>query len=265
MADDGIVVPKGASLRLTNLRIGWGPKGPEVGPATVELSLHMAPVWIEIALGHLVDSEEHRLRRLAAAKDDKASSSAEGEFVAAMQAIVAAATALDAFYALIKPLAGISEEMSATWRVKGTARYKQVAEVLRRGFALQPKPSDRLRQMLKEIYRFRDWAVHPPAGFSLPVQHPESGTGVEWRFVAFRFDNARAAVRSALGCIALLSWSVRADAPEALLDASKATVELTNRLVQRWRQRYGPLTDDEKFESTGRDELTPTRGSNDVT
>ncbi len=182
-ATGGVFVGRGVSLRLRNLRISWGPDGPEIAPVTIELSLGMAPFWLEIALRHLVEAEAQHtlLSESVSGNSSDRGTALEGEFLAGMQAIVAAATALDAFYAQVKPYANIPEELVATWREKGTARYKQVAEVLRRAFRLKPRTAVNLRRILKDVYRFRDWAVHPSADFSAPVLHPKMGSGTEWR------------------------------------------------------------------------------------
>jgi hypothetical protein len=107
-----------------------------------------------------------------------------------MQAIMAAAIALDAFYAVIKTKAEIPETLIKKWKVNGTARYKQLSEVLRQAFMLKKEESALLQESLKEIFRFRDLAVHPRAENEAPVFHPEIHVGVEWRFACFRAENA---------------------------------------------------------------------------
>jgi hypothetical protein len=54
-----------------------------------------------------------------------------------------------------------------------------------------------LRANLKEIFKCRDLAVHPLGTATAPVLHPELQTGVEWRFDAFRAENARPIVQTA--------------------------------------------------------------------
>jgi len=72
-----------------------------------------------------------------------------------------------------------------------------VTEVLRRAFGLKRKGVAALRQNLREIYRFRDLAVHPSAKLQAPEMHPELGVGVEWRFAHFRAHNAELIVNAA--------------------------------------------------------------------
>jgi hypothetical protein len=50
------------------------------------------------------------------------------------------------------------------------------------------------RAIVKELFRFRDWAVHPPADFNAPVLHEVLQRGVEWRFVAFSAPNSGKAI-----------------------------------------------------------------------
>ena len=83
------------------------------------------------------------------------------------------------------------------WRHGRTARYTQVAEVVRRAFALKPKGAVLLRNNLKELYRYRDLAVHPSGKIQAPLLHPELNVGMEWRFVYFRATNAEIAVSAA--------------------------------------------------------------------
>ena len=76
-----------------------------------------------------------------------------------------------------------------------------MTEVLRRGFHLKPKGTKALRDNLKEIYRFRDMAVHPSGRIQAAMLHPDLDVGVEWRFVYFRAANARALVNAPTGIV----------------------------------------------------------------
>jgi len=243
----GVFVGRGVSLRLRNLQIRFGPDGPEIPPVTVELSLGMAPFWLEIALKHLAEAEAHHGVLLAAKPDDGQGRAValEGEFCSGMQAIVAAATAIDALYAQVKPFAEIPDDVAAAWTTNGTARYKQVAEVLRRAFHLKDRRAANLRRALKETYRFRDWAVHPESSFSVPVLHPDLGAGTEWRFVAFGFAIAKQIVRAALAFTALLAWKPPEAASEPFRQVCADTLARIDPLTREWCQKYGQLTDDE--------------------
>ena len=126
-----------------------------------------------------------------------------------MQAITAAAIALDALYATLQPHVKLPPGLIKRWRTRRTARYSQVAEILRRAFLLEPTGGTALRQNLKEIYRFRDLAVHPSGKIEAPILHPELNVGVEWRFVYFRASNAELAVNKATEMIRELTSVTR--------------------------------------------------------
>jgi hypothetical protein len=66
---------------------------------------------------------------------------------------------------------------------------------------LKPKGTKALRDNLKEIYRFRDMAVHPSGRIQAALLHPDLNVGVEWRFVYFRASNVRALVNAATGIV----------------------------------------------------------------
>jgi hypothetical protein len=159
----------------------------------------VCPTWIELSLQHLRVAIEARANRQAAwaSPDEGAKGEAlEREFEASMQAIMAAAIALDAFYATLQPHV-VPPTLAEQWRTARTARFKQVTEVIRRAFRLKPEGTALLRANLKEIYRLRDLAVHPSGKLEAPIYHPELDVGVEWRFAYFRASNAELIVNGA--------------------------------------------------------------------
>jgi hypothetical protein len=189
-----VAVPPGA-LTLT-----VGDDGKVTGNLVLHVRFDVCPTWIELALRHLDDAKAKQASREAAwsgTNEDQKAAALEREFEASMQAIMAAATAIDAFYAVIKTHVSIPRDVLSKWRTKRTARYSQITEVLRRGFGLKPKGVAALRQNLKEIYRLRDLAVHPSGKIQAAIPHPELGVGVEWRFAYFRAHNADLVVNAA--------------------------------------------------------------------
>lgn len=159
----------------------------------------VCPTWCELALRHLVEARSRRDDRIAAwtgAYDDHKARCLEREFEASMQAIMAAAIALDAFYSMIQTHVQLPPLLAQQWRNKRTARYSQITEVLRRGFHLKPNETAVLRRNLKEIYRLRDLAVPPSGKIQATLLHPEIDLGVEWRFTHFRAQNAELIVHA---------------------------------------------------------------------
>lgn len=152
-------------------------------PTGSSLVLHVhydvCPTWLDLATRHLADAEERKLARVAAWQSDDQDARAatlEREFESSMQAIMAAAIAVDPFYAALRGKISIPEETIQAWREQRTARHKQIAEVLRRAFALPPRGTVVPRNNLNEIFRHRDLAVHPSGNVAATVFHPELQT-----------------------------------------------------------------------------------------
>jgi len=153
---------------------------------------------------HLASAKSSCIARVeawAGNNEDEKSSCLEREFEASLQATMAAAIALDAFYSVIQTHVQLPTSLVERWRTKRASRYSQVTEVLRRGFHLKPQETKVLRQNVKEIYRFRDLAVHPSGKLQAPLLHPELNVGVEWRFAYFRAARAEMLVNASIAII----------------------------------------------------------------
>jgi len=157
-----------------------------------------------------------------------------------MEAIVAAGILIDSLYAAVKDRAGVPETLVEMWQRNRTARYKQVGEVLRQAFRIKPRNAVAIRSAIKDIYKFRDWAVHPPAEARAPAHHGDLLLNTEWRFVAFSYKNAYELVRASLA----ISWQVanKTDLTGALAAWCKGLKSLLEPVVQQWEAEFGPLT-----------------------
>jgi hypothetical protein len=198
----GVFISKGMTISIPagGLKIALDNDGKITGQLTPHVRFDVGPTWVQLARRHLDDAKANKDLRIAAwagADENLKSESLEREFETSMQAIMAAAIAVDAFYALIRPHVDLPPGVADKWRAGRTARYSQVTEVLRRAFHLKTKGVANLRQNLKEIYRLRDLAVHPSGKMEAPIMHRELGVGVEWRFEYFRADNAELIVNAA--------------------------------------------------------------------
>lgn len=198
----GIFISRGMTVAVPagGLTIGIGADGNVTGKLTLHVRFDVCPTWTELALRHLNDAKVRMGARQIAwvgTNESEKAATLEREFEASMQAIMAAAIAIDAFYALMQTHVHLPPSLVMQWRTKRTARYTQVTEVLRRAFHLKPKGTAALRQNLKEIYRLRDLAVHPSGKIEAPILHPEINAGVEWRFAFFRAHNAELIVNAA--------------------------------------------------------------------
>ena len=185
-------------------KISMGDDGELATQLVLHAALDVTPHWFGIALSHLEDAEQEHPKLAPAWQrqaNDEISSALEAEFISSMQAIMAAAIAIDAFYAAVKERVTIPAVTLQAWREKGTARHKQVYEAMRRGFKIGKGALPKVREALKEIYRFRDLAVHPDPKLAQPLIHPDLGVGAEWRFVYFRYENARALINVILSLV----------------------------------------------------------------
>jgi hypothetical protein len=236
----GVFIARGTQVRISGLsvRLDGGPPS-----ATLKLELNMPAYWFEISLGHLANAKSSRseLRTaVSAGSDEDISAALEGEFISSMQAIVSATTAIDALYAAVKTRIPIPPTFSAK---RKTARWKQVSEVLRRGFNLAPASTNKVRAVMKELYRFRDWAVHPPAEFTDPAQHPVLKSFTEWRFSAFHYDHALLLVQAALAYAHQLARKPPIN--EDMRVFCEGLERLIAPSVAEWRSSFGPLLEDD--------------------
>ena len=198
----GVFITRGMTVVIPpgGLSLSMGPEGKPRGALTLHVHYDVCPTWLELAARHQSDAEHRKADRIVAwngSDDDAKAKALEREFESSMQAIMAAAIAVDSFYLSLRDKTNISDATVKIWREKRTARYKQVAEIMRRAFSVAPRHSVLIRNLLKDIFKFRDLAVHPPPDATAPVLHPELQTGVEWRFAVFRADNAKAIVHNA--------------------------------------------------------------------
>ena len=141
--------------------------------------------WLQIAGKAAEAAKGPRRRALEIPRDDGQAFNAalEEEFRASVVAITGAAIAIDSFYASVKQHARATQ-------VPAGARDAAVFETLKRAFVLTVEQQGAAREPLREIYRLRDDAVHPPASWAKPLPHPVFNIGLEPRFVWYRVENA---------------------------------------------------------------------------
>jgi hypothetical protein len=222
-----------------------GPDGLDAEMLSLHVSLSMWLPWLEIAMSHLDEAQAQHENLLRARDSGGAVGAAlEGESRAAMQAMMAAAIAMDALCATAKDRITLPPSLTRKWRESGTARYAQVTEVLRRAFCLKKQSTANVRGVMKELYRFRDLAVHPQGAYSEPVLHPDLGSGTDRRLVTFSFDNARQLVRAAVAYVKILPSRPLDHATEPVQQLAKDLLSLGEPLFVRWEERYGALLEE---------------------
>jgi len=214
----GIFISEGMRLRITDFTLRIGKDGSVDSSMQWQVALDVWPMWLDVAIDHAVRAVEARselAKELRVAdgeiEGDLQARLMSEEAKAGMVAIAAAAFALDNFADVIREFAPDIEATKAEWRKAGTARHKQISETIRRTFKISNKGARTLKPIVGEVFRFRDWAVHPSGRFRQPLQHDLIDVGVEWRFVAFRADNAVNAVRAAISILSQCISSPRLD------------------------------------------------------
>jgi hypothetical protein len=245
--DPGVFITKGMRISIPEFSIQMAPEGWfNVGAILIHTGIDLCPYWLEIAYEHLLRTEkaDTDLQRAKEAKnDEKIAAALQAEFTAGMQAIMASGIAIDAYYACVKELINIPRELTQAWRTSGTARYRQIAEVLKRAFPMSQESAKQLREILKQNIGFRDKAVHPPSGTEAPLLHPELNRLTDWRYVTFRYYNAKNIVGLTLSVIAQTASRPHKNKFETLSPYCKALMLRVTPLLDRWAEHYGKLFD----------------------
>jgi hypothetical protein len=149
--DPGVFLVKADKVSIPNFSITIDKKGNvTASPVELHTGIDMSPYWLNIGYEHVMAAENaHNGLMLAKdAKNDKLI----GEYLrkessAGMQAIMASGIAIDAHYASIKEYVRITKSTIDAWRSNGTARYLQIAEVMRVGFHLSNDSAKQLNYL----------------------------------------------------------------------------------------------------------------------
>ena len=162
------------------------------------------PTWLELAVRHLSDAKVARDARIAAWRDPDERSrtgALQWEFESSLQAMMASANAVDAFYAAVQNKVPLPQSLIDEWRDSRAPRHVRISDVLGMAFSLEQKYANGVRQAMAEIFRFRDLAIDPSGKMDAQILHPELGVGVEWRFAYFRYENALLIVKASVRLI----------------------------------------------------------------
>lgn len=240
-----VFIRDGMQFSISGLSLTIGNDGKiEAGPVSLSTFFDICPHWLDIAYEHLLRTEQanHDLMSAIKAKNnDGIGNALQAEFSSGMQTMMASAIALEAYYACIKDRIEISEKLVRCWQEKRLARYKQIAETLRIAFPMRNESFKQVRDALKEIYRFRDMAVHPPAKAASPLLRQELNLIIDWRYVAFTYNNAKHIAGFSLSIIAQTATRPNKAKFDALKPYCEALMSKLSPLVNRWNTRYGKL------------------------
>ncbi len=243
----GIFITKGSRLRLSDLKLEVDKDGNfQAGPVTFSLAVDMWPHWLRIAIEQEARTEEARrqLEHLEEATEEHGQDhvlALDRELRPGMVAISAGAFTFDAFHASVRDRLRSQPQVG-----RRSSRPKLIAETLRRGFAIKPEPFANIRVAIIELFEFRDWSVHPPAGFLAPAVHPVMDVGVAAHYMRFRLENVRTVTRMTTQVLSQLS-DVTRDGEPVVRDWAEETIrrELLELDLLREELGLGRLLNDE--------------------
>jgi hypothetical protein len=243
--DSGVFLVKGDTVSVQTFSISVTEQGEvKADPVILHVGIDMTGYWLDIAYKHLIDTESAH-KKLMLAKEDKNDEKIafylKKESISGMQSIMASGIALDAYYASIKDHVKVQQSTIDSWRNKGTARYKQIAEVLRMGFRLKNPSSNSLRDILKQNFKIRDKAVHPSPGTAAPLLHVELNKVTDWRYATFRFYNAKAIYGLSLSVIFKTTSSTDSKVADSLKVFCGTLLPRIKPMQRKWKRRYGEL------------------------
>lgn len=228
----GIYIVKGMGIEIPRFSIAMDEKGQLKADMELQVVLDTTHHWFSIAVDHVVacDSASKSLAPVwAGGNDEAALPLLEAEFSSGMQAAVATAVGMDAFYASVKEAIEIPPELTAAWRKNRTSRVAQIAEVFRRSFRMDDASYKQVVEILKQTFRLRDLAVHPPARMQKAEWHPRLNVGIEWRFNVFRIENVLVVSRVAFSLV------------DQLLQHPKPELEKLSKFSESSRARLEPV------------------------
>lgn len=168
--------------------------------AILSTSYNTIPLWLRISRDACLDARQYA----ESLKTDWPQESEEqkrlllAELRPSMMALVGCAVAIDGIYDLIKPFAKIDKATLEGWKRRKKSRSKQVSETFRRAFGLSKEETSSLQKIVKEIFDLRDKAVHPSHQIQNAMSRADLPVGVDWRFAAYRFDNAATAYNNTI-------------------------------------------------------------------
>jgi hypothetical protein len=206
----GINVPNGADFRIPagSLRIELVDGEPTMSVGPVEIRTDLWPHWIEVAKAALSRARTANALNpgLGCGRDAEFQALLEQELQECLIACAAAAFALEAFAYSVQ-----YHDSGAPIVAASTSGWMH--QVFLRAFRMPNEQSRAVRSSLREVFKWRNRAVHPSAEFAEPITHPQFFAGMEPRYIWFRVENAETVVRFARDLIYSLLHQARPGVP----------------------------------------------------
>ncbi|WP_256796273.1 hypothetical protein [Terrabacter sp. Ter38] len=169
----------------------------------VETHIPMWIHWLEICQRHVKAATNAREKSLASRRsgDRKAlSDSMHDEFQSSVQALSAAAFAMEAFRNALDDLGIVDADTKARWRSqRASAATKVIDTALAAGDVSR---ADLAPESVATIFKYRNSAVHPKVEFREPQLHPVLKMAVDQSLIIYGLENGRNALSVAASVVA---------------------------------------------------------------
>jgi hypothetical protein len=187
----GVTFPEQGSFRITNFSVDFSGDEVALGSnSTYEVRTDIWQHWYDIARTHTGHARDARDRNPGL--DDPAGfgSAVVDEMRLAIVAVTAAAFSLEAFHtSVLQHLPGV--------HIHADSADGRVHQTLLRAFQLSNKQSKETRNDLRQLFRLRDYGVHPKAAWAVPALHEAFHNAMDPKYVTFSVENAEATTRFA--------------------------------------------------------------------
>jgi len=204
----GVLIFQGMKVGFLagDLTISLNENGEISAKAILSTAYNVVPIWLKIAHDNLKAAKKasETIATKWSLNAEEQKQQLISELASSMQVFVSCGISLDALYDTLRPHANISVQEITAWRNNKTARYKQLIEIIRRIYKIKSDALNDFRECIKQIFKYRDKAVHP----SLELQHactrPDIPVGVDWKFSAYRYSNAKWCLTNTINMIVYL-------------------------------------------------------------
>jgi hypothetical protein len=184
LAGMGLQVPPGGLVISTGAD---GKLNVEVGPILLRLDLW--PTWLEIGCVHATQAQTAAEQLRPDLPDDSGYKYLSEELQAGVVAITGFTFALDGFYDTLRHELGDHPDQTI-WKKNRISRVNQMADTMRLRLKLSHSVSQQLRVALKELFEFRNRAVHPSSQFVEPNYRPQIDSMVHPHLITFSGPHA---------------------------------------------------------------------------
>lgn len=200
--ETGVLIFKGMTVGVLpgDFTISADDAGAVQSKLILSTAYNLIPIWLRIASDNLTSAKmaSDNIEKNWSENADNQKSLLISELTPSMQVIIACGIALDSLYDMLRPYSKLSEADINRWKSNKTGRAKQITEVIRRVYKLNGDVLRGFKESISEIIKFRDMGVHPSLELKNSCIRTDLSVGVDWKFSAYKFSNAKNCFESTL-------------------------------------------------------------------